>query len=146
MDAAAATRTVRGRQEQAQAAQTTADGTRDAVGQVRRQVVAWIEQRQAERLTNLHGQAAAGLARLDLVAAELTAVADLAEIDRVRQTVKAPSTGLMFNAGSFIAGNVMAAAQQTRQGAAEALAGLKRCTARLRPRRSERSQGTGAVD
>jgi len=38
MDAAAVTRTIRERQEQAEAAQITADGTRDAVGQVRRQV------------------------------------------------------------------------------------------------------------
>ncbi|MGW3783083.1 hypothetical protein ACWD5Z_00745 [Micromonospora chokoriensis] len=131
MDAAAVTRTIRERQEQAEAAQITADGTRDAVGQVRRQVAAGIEQRQAEWLTYLHGQAAAGLARLDLVLAELgAAVADLAEIDRVRQTVESPSAALMFNAGSFIAGNVAEAARQTRQSAAEALAGLERYAAK----------------
>ncbi|MEW1584796.1 hypothetical protein AB0283_05035 [Micromonospora vinacea] len=131
MDAAAVTRTIRERQDQAQAAQITADGTRDAMAQVRRQVAAGIEQRQAEWLTYLHGQAAAGLARLDLVVAELdAAVANLAEIDRVRQTVEAPSPGLMFTAGSFIAGNVVEAARQTRQSAAEALAGLERHAAK----------------
>ncbi|MFI7593356.1 hypothetical protein [Micromonospora sp. NPDC049359] len=45
LDAAAVTRTIKERQEQAQAAQITADGPRDAVGQVRRQVAAEIEQR-----------------------------------------------------------------------------------------------------
>lgn len=132
MDAAAVTRALRERQEQAQAAEITADGTRDAVGQVRRQVAAGIEQRQAEWLTYLHGHAVHGLARLDLVLAELdAAVSDLAEIDRVRQTVEAPSAALMFNAGSFIAGNVAEAAQQTRRSAAKTLAGLERHAAKV---------------
>ncbi|MFG1871887.1 hypothetical protein [Micromonospora arborensis] len=132
MDAAAVTRTIRERQEQAEAAQITADGTRDAVGKVRQQVAAGITERQAEWLSYLHGQAAAGLARLDLVLAELdAAVSNLAEIDRVRQTVEAPSAGNLFNAGSFIAGNVVETARQTRQSAAEALAGLERHAAKV---------------
>ncbi|MGW0215547.1 hypothetical protein ACWDXH_14250 [Micromonospora chokoriensis] len=89
----------------------------------------WTSWRSSERNRARAPPAApaAGLARLDLVLAELdAAVVDLAEIDRVRQPMEAPSAGLMFNAGSFIAGNVMEAAQQTRQSAAEALAGLDR--------------------
>ncbi|MGV9212991.1 hypothetical protein ACTFTM_14130 [Micromonospora sp. RB23] len=79
-------------------------------------------------MSYLHGQAAAGLARLDLVLAELdAAVTNLAEIDRIRQTVKSPSAGRLFTAGTPIpVTSAVEAARQTRQSAAEALAGLER--------------------
>lgn len=132
MDAAAIARTIRERQEQAEAAQVTADGTRDAVATVREQVAAGIAERRAEWLAYLHGQAAHGLARLDLVVSELeAAVENLAEIDRVRQTVEQPSAGRLFSAGSQIAGNAVEAARQARERAAVALAGLERHAAKV---------------
>ncbi|MFC3500828.1 hypothetical protein ACFOOK_07590 [Micromonospora krabiensis] len=132
LDAEAVTRSIRERQEAAQAAQITADGTRDAVAQVRRQVVAGITERQAEWLSYLHGQAAHGLARLDLIVAELeSALTDLAEIDRVRQVVESPTPGRLFGTGSPIAGNAVEAAREARQRAAVALAGLERHAAKV---------------
>ncbi|MET8351954.1 MULTISPECIES: hypothetical protein [unclassified Micromonospora] len=107
------------------------------MGQVRQQVAAGIEQRRTEWLTYLHGQAAAGLARPDLVVAELVvaeleaAVADLAEIDRVRQVVESPSGGRLFGTGTTITGNAVEAARETRERAAVALAGLERHAAKV---------------
>ncbi|GAB3185873.1 hypothetical protein FHX75_13508 [Micromonospora palomenae] len=133
LDAAAVTRSIRERQEQAEAAQITADGTRDAVAKVRQQVADGIAERQAEWLSYLRDQAAHGLARLDLVVSELeAAVENLAEIDRVRQAVESPSAGRLFHGASMIAGNAVDAARETRQRAAEALAGLERHAAKAR--------------
>ncbi|MEU0156159.1 hypothetical protein [Micromonospora fulviviridis] len=127
LDAAEVARLVRERQEAAQAAQAVADGTRYAVEKVRREVAAGVTERRAEWLTYLHGQAAHGLARLDLVLSELeAAVENLAEIDRVRQTVEQPGAGRLFSAGSMIAGNAVEQARQARERAAAALAGLER--------------------
>lgn len=131
LDAAEVARIVRERAEQADAAQAVADGTRDAVAKVRGDVAAGVTERRDEWLTYLHGQAAHGLARLDLVVAELeAAVENLCEIDRVRQTVEAPAAGRLFSAGSMIAGNAVEAARQTRERAAATLAGLERHAAK----------------
>ncbi|PWU44264.1 hypothetical protein DLJ46_26945 [Micromonospora globispora] len=106
LDAADVARIVRERQEAAVAAQAVADGMRYAVGKVRREVARGIAERRDEWLTYLHGQAAHGLARLDGIITELeAAVENLAEIDRVRQTVESPLYGRLFSAGSMIAGN-----------------------------------------
>ncbi|MGC5021947.1 hypothetical protein [Micromonospora sp. DT47] len=127
LDAAEVAKMVRERQEAAEAAQAAADGTRDAVDKVRREVAAGIAERREEWLTYLHDQATAGLARLDLVVAELeAAVENLAEIDRVRQTVEQADSGRLFSAGSMIVGNAVEAARRSRERAATALAGLER--------------------
>ncbi|MGW4155536.1 hypothetical protein ACWEDF_20500 [Micromonospora chersina] len=132
LDAADVARIVRERQEAAVAAQAVADGTRYAVDKVRREVADGITERRAEWLTYLHGQAAHGLARLDLVLSELeAAVENLAEIDRVRQTVESPGAGRLFSAGSLIAGNAVEQARQARERAAAALAGLERHAAKV---------------
>ncbi|WP_446216443.1 hypothetical protein [Micromonospora sp. IBHARD004] len=131
LDAAEVARMVRERQEATEATQAVADGTRDAVDKVRREVAAGIAERRDEWLTYLHGQAAAGLARLDLVVAELeAAVENLAEIDRVRQTVEQANSGRLFSAGSMIIGNAVEAARRSRERAATALAGLERHAAK----------------
>lgn len=131
LDAAEVARMVRERQEAAEAAQAVANGTRDAVDKVRREVATGIAERRAEWLTYLHGQATAGLARLDLVVAELeAAVENLAEIDRVRQTVEQANSGRLFSAGSMIVGNAVEAARRSRERAATALAGLERNAAK----------------
>ncbi|MFD6661723.1 hypothetical protein ACFWDK_05080 [Micromonospora chalcea] len=126
------TRLVRERQEAAVAARALADGTRDALERVRQETVQRIAERRGEWLSYLHGQAAHGLARLDLVLTELeSAVENLAEIDRVRQTVERPVARHLFSAGSPVAGNAVEAARQARERAAEALAGLERHAARV---------------
>ncbi|WP_374539478.1 hypothetical protein [Micromonospora aurantiaca (nom. illeg.)] len=126
------TRLLTQRQESAVAARAMADGTRDALEQVRRETVERITERRDEWLSYLHGQAAHGLARLDLVLTELeSAVENLAEIDRVRQTVERPVPRGLFAAGSPIAGNAVEAARQARERAAGALAGLERHAARV---------------
>ncbi|MEU2171181.1 hypothetical protein ACH47V_29555 [Micromonospora chersina] len=132
VEAAEVVRIVRERQEAAVAAQAVAEGTRYAVDKVRHEVAAGITERRDEWLTYLHGQAAHGLARLDLVVSELeAAVENLAEIDRVRQTVEAPASGRLFSAGSMIAGNAVEQARQARERAAAALAGLERHAAKV---------------
>lgn len=132
VDAAAVTALVRQRQEEAQAAQAVADGTRDALDHVRRDIASGIASRRDEWLAYLHAQASHGLARLDLVLAELDAsLADLAEIDRVRQTVERPSSSNLFTAGSSLAmGDAVASVQQARERAAKTLASLARHTAK----------------
>ncbi|GAA4576893.1 hypothetical protein GCM10023176_49320 [Micromonospora coerulea] len=130
VDAAEVARSIRERQEEAEAAQITADGTRDAVAKVREQVAEGIAERREEWLSYLHGQAAHGLARLDLVVAELeAAVENLAELDRVRQTVEGHAR--LFSGASMIAGNAVESARETRQRAAETLAGLERHAAKV---------------
>ncbi|MEV0898361.1 hypothetical protein [Actinoplanes sp. NPDC049802] len=131
-DAAAVTAIVRERQEQAETAQALADGTRDAVESVRREVAGTITEQREEWLAYLHEHAAHGLARLDLVIAELgAALEDLAEIDRVRQTVEAASTSALFNGASVLAmGAALDEARQSRARVAETLGGLARRTAK----------------
>lgn len=131
LDAAEVSRIVRDRQEAADAAQAVADGTRDAVAKVRHEVAAGIAERRTEWLTYLHGQASHGLARLDAAVAELEAAAEnMAELDRVRQTVEQPAAGRLFSGASFIAGNAVEQAREARERAAATLAGLERHAAK----------------
>jgi hypothetical protein len=141
LDAAEVAKMARELQEAAEAAKAMADGTRDEVDKVRREVAAGIAERRGEWLTYLHGQAVHGLARLDLVVAELeAALENLAEIDRVRQAVEQASPSRLFSAGSMIVGNAVEAARRSRERAATALAGLERHAAKAgRAKASQRA-------
>lgn len=132
VDAASITKLVRERREEADAAKAVADGTRDALEAVRREVAQGIGARRDEWLGYLHAQASHGLARLDLVLAELaSSLADLAEIDRVRQTVEKASAASLFSSASQVEmGRAVPEAQEARDRAATALSSLARHAAR----------------
>ncbi|SCG60245.1 hypothetical protein [Micromonospora inositola] len=127
-------------QEAADTAEAVAAGTRDAVEKVQHEVAAGIAERRDEYVTYLRDQAAHGLARLDAAIGELDAtIADLMEIDRVRQTVDDPGAGRLFSAGSFLAGNAVEAARETRERAAATLAPLERAAAKVAKAKASQS-------
>jgi hypothetical protein len=137
IDADAITRRGRELAEHAASAQAVADGTTLAVGKLRAEVADGIAARREGWLAYLAAHGAASLGRLDLVLLELDAVlADLREVDAVRQAVTTPDAKRLFADGSPIGAGALDAIRAARQSAAETLAPLGRHAARAKARKT----------
>lgn len=121
---------IRERQDAAQAAEAVAAGMAQAADDARRSILDSIETNRAEWLAYLHEHAAHNLARLDAALSEVDAsLSELADIDRVRQTVQKPNASRLFGEASFIGtagGNAMADLRNARTKAAADLGSLAR--------------------
>ncbi|MGW4295434.1 hypothetical protein ACWEH1_20610 [Micromonospora chersina] len=107
LDAAEVAWIVRKRQEAADAAQAVAEDTRGAMEQVRREVVDGIAERRSEWLVYLHGQAAHGLARLELVLSETGGSHGEPGRDRPGTADRGAPASRLFSTGWMIAGNAV---------------------------------------